>query len=465
MKTRKLFNFEWSFFKKSLLIFIPIILSSLINLSVNFIDNIMVSNATTHNVGSMTQIDYKAVVAANEIVFMVLGFSAATVALMQMFYSQFVKRQKDFDDVARINFWFTMFNVLIIVFSMVILSKQFVGLFFLGENNAESEYIKEHAINATKILAIGVIFNSISQNMLNPLITKGKTKYPLIVSLIALFLNALLDYIFVYLLDLGAEGSSIATSISFFVQFAIVTFFVYRNRMYFNNFWRLFNLNKTILKSVFSKISIFIFFVSMQIAFGAMSIVWTTLYGSDMIAPMGTGYLVSSVMFVMFSATGAGISIYVGPLLGVEKFDEARETASKLWWTNVFIAIVVMIAAGFMCWILPEVMLDKGEHKRQARIIILGFIASFPAYTIITYFSGVIEKGGRQFTPNVWNRFFNVWFQTPIAILCALAFNSSFEVAFFAYNMVVYIAAAAGYIDYRRFKWLQVIKTDNYEAE
>ncbi|WKX02359.1 MATE family efflux transporter [Candidatus Mycoplasma mahonii] len=459
IKKLKMTNFNWIFFRQSLKILVPIVLSQVVVVAISFMDGIMVNSY--ERIGQPPKVDYAAVGIAGEIWFGFQAFFSATAIIFSILYSHFAHNQKTFTDVAKFNFWYSLVVTTVITLIMYFAASPIVNLFFLSSESTDSQIIKQIATNYLKIIALGHLFISFAWAMLNPLAIKGKAKYALYVSLVSLGLNIVFDYIFIYELDLGAEGSAWATTISYAVEFGIVTFFVWWHKGWFKGFWstNIFIMNKFVVKEVLRRSWLFFTFVLMQVSIAASTFIYVNLYSTNIIKPMTVAYMVAGIMFSVFTGINRSVKIFIGTLLGEGKFEEARKTATKLWFSIVFLTSIFVVLALISTAFLPQAMLDSKSNIRVAKIMIYTFAGSVIAYTCAQYFSAILETSGFQLVPNLLNYFFHTWLVIPmIFILSYLGLGWSFEVNFIVCQCLYFIPAILIYFDYKRYKWLKRIK-------
>ncbi len=183
-----------AFWKKSLKIIIPIVLSQMLIISVGFVDNFMITGY------DKAQNHLTAVGAGAEMWFATSSIYMAVGILFSIFYAQFNAREDktNFKEAFKINVHFTLVISVVISILMLAIAPQLMSLFFLSDTHTNATIAKDLSITYFRILASANIFASIAFLLLNPLVTIGKTKYLLIVSAVSLVTNAIFDYVFIY---------------------------------------------------------------------------------------------------------------------------------------------------------------------------------------------------------------------------------------------------------------------------
>jgi Na+-driven multidrug efflux pump len=145
--------------------------------------------------------------------------------LGQIFLSQFFgsKKRNKFKEtlkiIALINFKISIIMFLIIFF----LNEKIVRIF----NNKDKEII-DLAIKYLNIMCFTIIASSISLSFLDALISIGRTKPFVIVSIISLILNVIFNFIFIYEFNLGIEGAAFSSLLSKIFELIVVCILVYK---------------------------------------------------------------------------------------------------------------------------------------------------------------------------------------------------------------------------------------------
>ena len=462
LKINKEIKFDKPFIKRSLKIMVPIILAQILIVTVGFVDNFMVTGFDSE------QIHLTAVGAGAEMWFGMSSLYFAVGIVFSLFYAQFsVEPSKvNFKQTFKLNIHVSIIVALLVSFIMYIFASQIMSLFFLSDSTSPlAMESKKWAIDYFKIMALGNIFASLSYMLLNPLLIVGKAKYMLFVSVVSLLTNILLDYLMIYVIDAkgteGAVGAAWSTIISYFIQLLISIYLFFRNRKLFTGIGNLFKINKNIAK-IFLKRSWMILSVSMMsISLVALTIIWSNMYGSQLIKSMAIAYAVSSIMFSIFPAINQGIKIIIGPKLGEGLFDEAK-VFSKYLFRVIMIIVVVMSLLGIVgAFTLPVLLINDESYREKAQVMILIYSFAMLFFSTNSYFTGVLEIGGHKWQPTIFNYFSQIWLVMPISILLGpwvigMSFEWTFAIAQGSSSFLALIA----YILYKRDKWLVNLNKD-----
>lgn len=112
--------------------------------------------------------------------------------------------------------------------------------------------LKEGSITYFSIVLIGLPFLSLAMMGNSNLRAEGKPKMAMLVLTIPAFLNIILDYLFITVLDYGMEGAAWATSISYLSSFLGVAVFYLMGKGELKIDLKLFKFNYNIIKEIFS---------------------------------------------------------------------------------------------------------------------------------------------------------------------------------------------------------------------
>ncbi len=440
------------FWKKSLKIIVPIVLSQMLIISVGFVDNFMITGY------DKAQNHLTAVGAGAEMWFATSSIYMAVGILFSIFYAQFnAKEDKtNFKQAFKINVHFTMVISFVVSSLMLILAPQLMNLFFLSDSHTNATIAKDLSITYFRILASANIFASIAFLLLNPLVTIGKTKYLLIVSTVSLITNAIFDYIFIYPLDLGATGASISTAISFFVEMLLAIYLFYKNKHTFIGVGNIFNIDKKMLKMFFKRSWMVLTFSLMSWSLVGMTIVWANMFGSELIKSMSIAYAVSSIMFTIFPAINQSIKIIIGKELGKDNFKLAKYYSKILIFPILLITVIIALIGFGFAFTLPTLLIKDPEYQDYARWMIIVYSIAIFSFVANSYYTGMLEAGGKQWQVAFLNYFSQIWAVLPIAIICGpYVLDYSFKVTFICSQSVMFLVAGISFIIYSRFKWMK----------
>ena len=213
----------------------------------------------------------------------------------------------------------------------------------------------ENALSYLKIVSLGMPFLCFNIIFSYGFRAINKAKIPMINNSISIFANIILNYLFIFTLDLGVAGAAMATTISRGVVTCIFVFLIIYKKNYCISLTKKdFVLNKEICRRLL-KVGLpsageqGIFRVGMLI-FEAMVINLGTLeYAAHKIALTAESF--SFNLGLGFSVAGTAL---VGQHLGAKKYLDAKRTG----YLNMALAIFVMTTFGFIFMLFPKFVIS-----------------------------------------------------------------------------------------------------------
>jgi putative MATE family efflux protein len=179
------------------------------------------------------------------------------------------------------------------------------------------------------IILYGVPFLAYTMMGNNVMRAEGKPKFAMNAMIIPSVANLLMDYILIYVFDLGMEGAAWATTIAYFMSFSYVFYFFLSKNSELKINWKHLGFDGTILKEISS-----LGFVTLArqavVSFTAllMNNILFTLGGEAMIAVYAIiGRILMFALFPVFGVTQGFLPI-AGFNYGAQKYPRVKETIS-----------------------------------------------------------------------------------------------------------------------------------------
>jgi putative MATE family efflux protein len=406
------------FAKRTMVLVIPIMLQALLVNGVTFVDTLMI--------GQLGEIQIAAVGVASQLFFLVTMLLYGISSAGGIFFSQYwgAKDSKYIQKVLGI----------IIVFSVVccgalsILSTvfpRFVMLIFTKDLS-----VIESGNSYLRIVGFSYILTGISFSYAVGLRCTGNAKIPLIVSMIALSVDVIGNYLLIFGIgpfpEMGIAGAAISTSFSRIIEvllYIIITNTKKSCPIKFSFKYSL-NFDKEFVKKFF-KIA---FPVVINDIFWSVGMVCYKIAYSK----IGTGALaavqviesINNLFFVSISGLGSAVAIIIGTKIGEGKEEEAhRYSMFSLKFAMILGAmiglLIILISPSFVDQfnISPDV--KKMATDSLMVIAILQFIKAFTMVEVV----GVL-RGAGDATFSMFLEMFSIWvIGVPIAFLSALVWH------------------------------------------
>lgn len=334
---------------KSIIYFaLPIMISSLLQFSYNFVDNIIVGRyvstealAAVGNVGSINSF----------IVGTALGLTSGfTIPVAQKFGAQDYKKMNDY--IANsISLSFVIGVVIIIIAHLV--SDPILHLIKTPDNIFElsSTYIN--------ILYFGVPIQMLFNNFVGIARALGDSKRPLYFLIVSVVFNLFLDILLVKTFGMGVAGAAIATVISCLIAALFAGWYVLSKFSVINIRFKNLKPNlKTSLVQLKLGIPVSLQFTITSV--GSM-ILQTAInaFGSSAIAAITAAGRVEQIMNVPMSSLGVANSTFVSQNYGARNYKRILESVNKIFILDVILSLfcsAVLVLAGphVVGWFITE---------------------------------------------------------------------------------------------------------------
>lgn len=327
---------------------LPIMISSLLQFSYNFVDNIIVGRyvstealAAVGNVGSINSF----------IVGTALGLTGGfTIPVAQKFGAQDYKKMNEY--IANsISLSFIIGVVIIIIAHLV--SDPILHLIKTPDNIFElsSTYIN--------ILYFGVPIQMLFNNFVGIARALGDSKRPLYFLIVSVIFNLFLDILLVKTFNMGVAGAAIATVVSCFIAALFAGWYVLSKFSEIN--LRFKNLKPNLKISLVQlKLGIPVSLQFTITSVGSM-ILQTAIngFGSSAIAAITAAGRVEQIMNVPMSSLGVANSTFVSQNYGARNYKRILESVNKIFILDVILSLfcsAVLVLAGphVVGWFITE---------------------------------------------------------------------------------------------------------------
>lgn len=334
---------------KSIVYFaLPIMISSLLQFSYNFVDNIIVGRyvstealAAVGNVGSINSF----------IVGTALGLTGGfTIPVAQKFGAQDYKKMNEY--IANsISLSFIIGVVIIVIAHLV--SDPILHLIKTPDNIFElsSTYIN--------ILYFGVPIQMLFNNFVGIARALGDSKRPLYFLIVSVIFNLFLDILLVKTFNMGVAGAAIATVVSCFIAALFAGWYVLSKFRVINIKFK--NLKPNLKISILQlKLGIPVSLQFTITSIGSM-ILQTAIngFGSSAIAAITAAGRVEQIMNVPMSSLGVANSTFVSQNYGARNYKRILESVNKIFILDVILslfcsAVLVLVGPHVVGWFITE---------------------------------------------------------------------------------------------------------------
>ncbi|NLC97319.1 MAG: MATE family efflux transporter [Erysipelotrichaceae bacterium] len=447
LKSFDKFKFDKNFFVNVLSIAIPLMLQQLIVSGVNLIDNLMVGQLGDISLGGVTAVNKYYMVATTGM----FGMTTAAGVFLAQYYGA-----KNNDRLKQ-TFRFMLVSTLLLgtVFFLIgFLFPENVLRYFTNDLLVISE-----GINYFKYAIFTLLPISITLSVSNSMRSIGETKYPIIMSIVAVIVNTSLNYCLIFgnfgFPRLGVAGAAIATLIARIIEMIIGLYLLQKyNFEFITKLKDLFKINLSLVKAILLK----------ALPLTTNEILWSSgmatifkLYSKQGLVVM-TGLAISStvtdIFFTLFGGMAITTTVLVSHKLGANKIEEAKSNAYKLIGVSVTLSLMfalgLFISSFFIPLIYNNVSLDS-KIVAMNMIRIQGGMYWIYMLTVQSYF--ILRAGGDMKSTLVVDSGFMWLFNIPVIALVITFTNWNYLLVYFCGQATDIIKLLFSYHLLKKEKW------------
>lgn len=448
-----------AFYRQVFAIAIPIILQNAITNFVAMLDNVMVGQLSTAQIGGVTIINNNLL-----FIFNICLFGGAAGA--GIFTTQF-KGSNNYEGVR----YTVRFKLLICAMLTVIATGVFllwpdplIGLYLQGDGDPQLaadtlRYGREYLF----MMLWGLLPFAITSAYAGTLRECGHPTVPMVAGLVATGTNLVLNYLLIFgklgLPALGVQGAAIGTVISRYVEMGIVITWTHRHPQkcpYAPGLFRSLYIPKKLLGSIITKgMPLLVNELFWTVGMAIINQCYSTC-GLNVVPAMSISSTIYNLMAVIYRSLGNTIGIIMGQMLGAghgrEKLLDANR---KLLAMGVAVGVVFgAVTAGFS-GVFPQIYNTSDDVRLLASRLILISAVLMPvqAYSFPVYFT--LRAGGKTVITMLFDCG-SIWvLHLPVAFCLSRWTDISILVIFALCNATDLIKCIVGRALIRSGFWIQ----------
>ncbi|MBO5321433.1 MAG: MATE family efflux transporter [Clostridia bacterium] len=414
------------FYKKVILILIPIIIQNAVTHIVNLVDNIMV--------GSVGTLEMSAVAIVNQLLFVFNLCIFGGLSGAGIFTSQFAGA-KDTEGVRhsfRMKIYIALCVCAVAIAVFLLIPKTLIGM-YISENTSVSDATKTlgFGLDYLYIIIIGLIPFAVSQIYGSTLRELGETKLPMIASVAAIGINIIFNYVLIFgneglaflpFAPMGVVGAAIATSLSRYVEMLIIIISVHKNSEkydFIKNVYKSFKIPLDLCHEILKK-GVPLLFNEFLWSFGmAFLMQCYSVRGIEVVASTNIASTVGNMFNVVYFSIGAAISIMCGQHMGAGELEKAKTTVWRLLFLSIISCLVVGSILLSLSSVIPMVYntTDTVRHLATELLCVLALLMPFNAFCHGCYFA--MRSGGKTIITMIFDSGFIWLISCPIAYIIA----------------------------------------------
>lgn len=442
------FKFDKKFLFSVLKIAIPLMVQQLIVCSVNLLDNLMVGQLGDVALGGVATVNKFYMIAVAGI----FGMNNAGGVFLAQFFGA-----EDKDGLKQ-SFRFIMIATVVLSFIFF-----FIGFVFphvvLGYFTKEVQVI-EMGIRYFKYATFTLIPLGITICISNAMRSIGQTKYPLIMSVVAVFTNTFLNYCLIFghfgFPRLEIEGAAIATLIARIVEMFLGFYFLNAKKIEFNtSIFELFNFDFSLAKTIFLK----------ALPLSINEILWNsgmaTLFkfyatrGLLVMTGLSVSATIGDIFYILYSGMAVSTTVLVSQKLGANKLKEAQETAYKLLGVCFMLSWIFMIgiiSSRFMVPLIYNNISYEAQVVAKTMLMVQGLMYWIHITTAQIYF--ILRSGGDMKGTLLMDSGFMWTFNIPVMAIVTYMTNFNYLMVYVIGQSTDIVKLLFSYRLLRKEKWV-----------
>jgi len=436
------------FYKTLLMLAIPMALQSVLSVSVNLADSIMV--------GQLGETAVAGVMVANQVqhilTFLVMGISATLVVIAAQYWGK--NDTNSVKAVIAIGLKVALGISLLVSIGVLLFPAAVLRIFTndIGAIEEGTRYIR--------ILAFSYVFFCLTQILMGAMRCVEVVKIGIAVSLSTLVISVLGNYLLIFgnwgFPELGIQGAAIATLTARIMEAVIMIIYVrFIDKRLKLRFMELIKTNKQILTDFF-RYGLPV--MCGDISWGMIGTLKVSILGrlgeSVMAANSISVVMYSFITVLVWSASGAS-GVIIGKTVGSGDYDLVKQYAR----TMQILFVGLGILAGLSLFVLRDFFIAQFNFYDETQIYARQFMTILSISVIFTSyhapcFTGIIRAGGDTKFVFIVDTIVSWCFVLPLAWLAAFVFNAPPWVVFLCIFSDQFYKWIIAFIKTNRFKWI-----------
>lgn len=376
------------FLRKTIAIGIPIAIQALLNTTLNLVDNMMI--------GSLGESSIAAVGLANKVFFVFTLLLFGVVSGSSILTAQYFGK-RDIKNIRRVlgmSLIIGLSGALLFMIAGLFIPKAVMRIFTPSEGTISigASYLA--------IVAVSYPLTAITNCYISLLRATNKVKAPVFISLVAILVNVVLNYTFIFgnfgAPRLGVQGAAIATVIARLVECISILSVVYISKgPAAARIKELIGFDKEFIKKYFITVSPVI---ANEFMWGLGVTMYSLVYGrmgDRAVAAITITQNVEQICVVIFQGLSSATAVILGNELGANKLKDAEKHAKSFFILQLMLTIVM----GFVCILIRNPLIDLFSVQKDVASDIIKCLTVFVCYLPFRMFNlinivGVLRSGG-----------------------------------------------------------------------
>jgi len=452
------------FYKKVFVITLPILIQQVITNFVSLVDNIMVGQIGTEQMSGVAIV--------NQLIFVFNVCIFGGVSGAGIFTAQYFGKgdHKGVRATFRAKVFIVSVIALLCIGLFLAFDEQLISLFLhKGEDDLDLEKTLAFGKEYLLIMILQIPLFALTQAYSGTLREIGKTVPPMVGGIVAVCVNIVLDYAFIFGVDfmgipaMGVKGAAFATVISRVCELLVVVVWTHSHK----------DKNKFIVgayKSLHIPKDLLIGILRKGFPLMLNEVLWSTgqavltqcysVRGLEAVSALNISSTVSNLFFCAYFAFGSAISIIVGQLLGAGEIERAKDEDRKLIFCAVCVCFVIGGIMAAFSPLFPQIYNTTDTVKDIATkcLLISACMMPFHGFIHTAYFT--LRSGGKTVITFLFDSVY-VWAVLIVAAFILSRFTAMHIVPMYLLvQSLEIIKCVLGYILVKKGVWAKNLVED-----
>lgn len=384
---------NWSFYKRALLIGLPVMMQQLIQTMISLIDNFMVAG--------LGDVKMAGVNISGQILFTFMVLLNAICMAGGIFMTQY-SGAKDREGMQQtLCFKLLVSGAAIFVYLLVcmVFPRQVLSLMVINNNQAQE--ILDQAVPYMTLMGYIGIPMVISCILASSLREIGQVKQPLVISVIATLVNTFFNWVLIYG-NLGAprlevRGAAYATIIARTLEMVMyLVLMKVEPQPFMITLQTLKHIQWGLFARILKKGSLVLF---SEMLWVISETVTTALYngrgGSEVVSGMASSFAIANLFFIAFGGIVTATSVIIGQTLGKGDLEEAKKQKNWMLSASVVFGIFMTLVGILTVFLVPLVFNNLSfEAQKICKSMVFMMAFFMPMWVFVNTQFAVSKAGG-----------------------------------------------------------------------
>ena len=450
---------DWEFYRRLLVIAVPIMIQNGITNFVSMLDNIMVGQVGTEQMSGVAIVNQLMFV-YNLCIFG--GLSGAGIFTAQYF------GQGDEEGIRhtfRYKLWLAGLLTIGAVTLFVTKGNALIGFYLRGSSDGGDLAMTLAAGRSYMlVMLMGLPAFMLVQTYASTLRECGETVVPMLAGIAAMAVNLVFNYLLIYgkfgFPELGVVGAGLATALSRYVEMLIVIIWTHTHKMrmtFAMGLYRTMRVPLHLIRQFIIKGAPLLFNETLWSAALAMLSQCYSVRGLSVVAGMNIANTVNNVFNVVFITLGSAIGILMGQMLGAGKIQEARDANRKMTVFAVLVCFGIALLMVPVAFWFPKIYNTTETARRIAALIILAQAAFMPQNSFLNAAYFTIRSGGKTIITFFFDSVYIWLVSVPLAFVLSRYTDINVVLIFVFVQLADLVKCVIGYILLKKGIWLNTI--------